>query len=131
MLARKLIRANEAVIERVMDSNDLERERGITILAKMSNSPIWTDTLACSFLRPAGEWGMATHPPQGAMRAGSGEQAARKRGDAGCDSAAPNSFCYGVGAMAGLPSTADAASSAASALFVVVILICTYLLPPA
>ncbi|MBV9572892.1 MAG: GTP-binding protein, partial [Acidobacteriales bacterium] len=27
-------RANEAVIERVMDSNDLERERGITILAK-------------------------------------------------------------------------------------------------
>jgi GTP-binding protein len=40
VLARKLIRANEAVIERVMDSNDLERERGITILAKMSNSPI-------------------------------------------------------------------------------------------
>ena len=27
-------RANEAVMERVMDSNDLERERGITILAK-------------------------------------------------------------------------------------------------
>src|SRR5439155_10890074 len=27
-------RANERVIERVMDSNDLERERGITILAK-------------------------------------------------------------------------------------------------
>ena len=27
-------RANETVIERVMDSNDLERERGITILAK-------------------------------------------------------------------------------------------------
>jgi GTP-binding protein len=27
-------RANEAVAERVMDSNDLERERGITILAK-------------------------------------------------------------------------------------------------
>jgi GTP-binding protein len=27
-------RANEALIERVMDSNDLERERGITILAK-------------------------------------------------------------------------------------------------
>src|SRR6185369_3340776 len=27
-------RANEAVIERIMDSNDLERERGITILAK-------------------------------------------------------------------------------------------------
>src|SRR3954453_6223860 len=29
-----LFRANEEVIERVMDSNDLERERGITILAK-------------------------------------------------------------------------------------------------
>src|SRR6266700_1545457 len=29
-----LFRANEAVAERVMDSNDLERERGITILAK-------------------------------------------------------------------------------------------------
>ncbi len=27
-------RANQAVVERVMDSNDLERERGITILAK-------------------------------------------------------------------------------------------------
>ena len=27
-------RANEAVAERVMDSNDIERERGITILAK-------------------------------------------------------------------------------------------------
>jgi GTP-binding protein len=27
-------RANEALVERVMDSNDLERERGITILAK-------------------------------------------------------------------------------------------------
>jgi len=40
VLARKLIRTNEAAIERVMDSNDLERERGITILAKMSNSPI-------------------------------------------------------------------------------------------
>ena len=29
-----LFRANEAVVERTMDSNDLERERGITILAK-------------------------------------------------------------------------------------------------
>src|SRR5712664_3538548 len=29
-----IFRANEAVAERVMDSNDLERERGITILAK-------------------------------------------------------------------------------------------------
>jgi GTP-binding protein len=29
-----IFRANEAVVERVLDSNDLERERGITILAK-------------------------------------------------------------------------------------------------
>jgi GTP-binding protein len=29
-----IFRANEAVVERVMDSNDLERERGITILSK-------------------------------------------------------------------------------------------------
>src|ERR1700746_1390805 len=29
-----IFRANEAVVERVMDSNDLERERGITILPK-------------------------------------------------------------------------------------------------
>src|ERR1041385_2912825 len=29
-----IFRANEAIVERVMDSNDLERERGITILAK-------------------------------------------------------------------------------------------------
>jgi GTP-binding protein len=29
-----VFRANEATVERVMDSNDLERERGITILAK-------------------------------------------------------------------------------------------------
>src|ERR1700704_663779 len=29
-----IFRANEAVVERVMDSNDLERERGITILTK-------------------------------------------------------------------------------------------------
>src|SRR5438552_7243842 len=29
-----IFRANEEIVERVMDSNDLERERGITILAK-------------------------------------------------------------------------------------------------
>ena len=29
-----IFRANETIAERVMDSNDLERERGITILAK-------------------------------------------------------------------------------------------------
>src|ERR1700749_2077681 len=31
-----IFRANEAVIERVMDSNDLEKERGITILSKIT-----------------------------------------------------------------------------------------------
>lgn len=29
-----IFRSNEVVAERVMDSNDIERERGITILAK-------------------------------------------------------------------------------------------------
>jgi GTP-binding protein len=36
-------RENQRVAERVMDSNDLERERGITILAKAA-SIIWKDT---------------------------------------------------------------------------------------
>ncbi|MBV8848944.1 MAG: translational GTPase TypA [Methylobacteriaceae bacterium] len=36
-------RANQRVAERVMDSNDLERERGITILAK-ATSILWKDT---------------------------------------------------------------------------------------
>ena len=31
-------RSNETIIERVMDSNELERERGITILAKIPPS---------------------------------------------------------------------------------------------
>jgi len=38
-----LFRDNQAVAERAMDSNDLERERGITILAKCT-SVIWEDT---------------------------------------------------------------------------------------
>ncbi|WP_375573054.1 translational GTPase TypA [Ahrensia marina] len=37
-----LFRENEAVAERAMDSNDLERERGITILAKVT-SLTWND----------------------------------------------------------------------------------------
>ena len=36
-------RENQRVIERAMDSNDLERERGITILAKAA-SVVWKDT---------------------------------------------------------------------------------------
>jgi GTP-binding protein len=36
-------RANEVVAERVMDSNDLEKERGITILAK-NTSVVWKGT---------------------------------------------------------------------------------------
>ena len=35
-------RDNQRVIERVMDSNDLEKERGITILAK-ATSVVWKD----------------------------------------------------------------------------------------
>ncbi len=38
-----LFRENEAVTERMMDSNDLERERGITILAK-TTSVLWKNT---------------------------------------------------------------------------------------
>ena len=34
-----IFRENQAVVDRVMDSNDLERERGITILAK--NTALW------------------------------------------------------------------------------------------
>src|SRR6187397_3728441 len=36
-------RENQKVAERAMDSNDLERERGITILAKCT-SVVWKDT---------------------------------------------------------------------------------------
>jgi len=36
-------RENQRVVERAMDSNDLERERGITILAKVT-SILWKDT---------------------------------------------------------------------------------------
>ena len=38
-----LFRENQRVAERMMDSNDLEKERGITILAKVT-SVVWKDT---------------------------------------------------------------------------------------
>lgn len=37
----RVFRENQQVIERVMDSNDLERERGITILSKNTAITIW------------------------------------------------------------------------------------------
>jgi GTP-binding protein len=39
-----VFRENQHVSERVMDSNDLERERGITILAKNTAIAIWDET---------------------------------------------------------------------------------------
>ena len=38
-----IFRDNQPVVERVMDSNDLERERGITILAKNTAISIWDE----------------------------------------------------------------------------------------
>ncbi len=39
----RVFRENQHVIERVMDSNDLERERGITILAKNTAIEMWDE----------------------------------------------------------------------------------------
>lgn len=39
-----IFRENQRVAERVMDSNDLERERGITILSKNTAVTIWDET---------------------------------------------------------------------------------------
>jgi GTP-binding protein len=39
----RVFRENQYVMERVMDSNDLERERGITILAKNTAVEIWDE----------------------------------------------------------------------------------------
>ena len=38
-----IFRDNQQVAERIMDSNDLERERGITILAKNTAISIWDE----------------------------------------------------------------------------------------
>jgi len=40
-----VFRENQQVMERVMDSNDLERERGITILAKNTAIEIWDEQI--------------------------------------------------------------------------------------
>jgi Elongation factor Tu GTP binding domain len=45
-------RANQQVAERAMDSNDLERERGITILAKCT-SVVWKGVRVNIGTRPA------------------------------------------------------------------------------
>jgi GTP-binding protein len=39
----RVFRDNQQVVERVMDSNDLERERGITILAKNTAITVWDE----------------------------------------------------------------------------------------
>ena len=39
----RVFRENQQVVERVMDSNDLERERGITILAKNTAIEVWDE----------------------------------------------------------------------------------------
>jgi GTP-binding protein len=41
----RVFRENQQVMERVMDSNDLERERGITILAKNTAIEIWDEAI--------------------------------------------------------------------------------------
>ncbi len=46
-----VFRANEELTERVMDSNDLERERGITILAK-NTSVRWKATTSSTSSTP-------------------------------------------------------------------------------
>ena len=45
-------RANESVVERVMDSNELERERGITILAK--NTAVWYQSVKINIVDTPG-----------------------------------------------------------------------------
>ncbi len=41
----RVFRENQQVAERIMDSNDLERERGITILAKNTAVSVWDESI--------------------------------------------------------------------------------------
>src|SRR5512136_2215920 len=43
----RVFRENQQVMERIMDSNALERERGITILAKNTAIEIWDEVNQC------------------------------------------------------------------------------------
>jgi len=52
-----VFRANENVAERVMDSNDLERERGITILSK--NTAIMHDDVKINIVDTPGHADLA------------------------------------------------------------------------
>ena len=53
MLAQSnIFRANQTVQERIMDSNDLERERGITILSKNTAVTYKVPKQACPALAP-------------------------------------------------------------------------------
>jgi GTP-binding protein len=52
-------RANQQVQERAMDTNDLERERGITILAKCT-SVAWKDKRLNIVDTPGSAWWMAS-----------------------------------------------------------------------
>ena len=45
-----VFRANQEVAERVMDSNDIERERGITILSKKIPPYFYKDTKSISLI---------------------------------------------------------------------------------
>ncbi len=67
-------RANEALVERVMDSNELERERGITILAK--NTAILVSRRKnqhCGYARPQRFWRRSgTRTQNGGRRDASG-----------------------------------------------------------